>query len=50
MHTPKMPILDSVPMPGFSTGTNQAQAQAATDASVYDDMYDVPTWIRQQAD
>ncbi len=50
MHTPKMPILDSVPMPGFSTGTNQAQAQTATESSVYDDMYDVPTWIRQQAD
>ena len=50
MHTPKMPVLDSVPMPGFSTGTNQAQAQAATEASVYDDVYDIPTWIRQQAD
>ncbi|MDX8382194.1 MAG: cell division protein FtsZ [Ghiorsea sp.] len=50
MHTPKMPILDSVPMPGYSTGATQAKTQTATETSVYDDMYDVPTWIRQQAD
>jgi len=49
MHTPKMPILDSVPMPGYSTGATQAKTQTATETS-YDDMYDVPTWIRQQAD
>ena len=50
MRTPKLPILDSVPMPGYSTGNGHAQAQAAPEASAYDDMYDVPTWIRQQAD
>jgi len=50
MHTPKMPILDSVPMPGYSTGATQAKTQTSTETSAYDDMYDVPTWIRQQAD
>ncbi len=50
LHQPKMPIMGDVPVPGFTSGTGQAQAQAATAESPYDDLYDVPTWIRQQAD
>ncbi len=50
MRTPQIPPLDKVPMPGYSTGTNQAQPQASAEASLYDDRLDVPTWIRQQAD
>jgi len=50
LHQPKMPIMGDVPVPGFSSGTGQAQAQTATAESPYDDLYDVPTWIRQQAD
>ena len=50
LHQPKMPVMGDVPVPGFTSGTGQAQAQAATAESPYDDLYDVPTWIRQQAD
>ncbi len=50
LHQPKMPIMGDVPVPGFTSGTGQAQAQTATAESPYDDLYDVPTWIRQQAD
>ena len=50
LHQPKMPVMGDVPVPGFVSGTGQAQAQTATAESPYDDLYDVPTWIRQQAD
>lgn len=50
LHQPKMPIMGDVPVPGFVSGTGQAQAQTAQQESPYDDLYDVPTWIRQQAD
>ncbi|HID36097.1 MAG TPA: cell division protein FtsZ, partial [Ghiorsea sp.] len=50
LHQPKMPVMGDVPVPGFVSGTGQAQAQTATVESPYDDLYDVPTWIRQQAD
>ncbi|MDX8388662.1 MAG: cell division protein FtsZ [Ghiorsea sp.] len=50
LHRPAMPVVDGMPMPGFTSGNGQAQPQAATQESPYDDLYDVPTWIRQQAD
>jgi cell division protein FtsZ len=50
IHRPSMPVLDGMPMPGFISGNGQAQPQASTQESPYDDLYDVPTWIRQQAD
>ncbi|MDX8382793.1 MAG: cell division protein FtsZ [Ghiorsea sp.] len=40
----------AVPIPGFSSGNGQVQAQTVTQESAYEDKYDVPTWIRQQAD
>jgi len=46
---PTRPMMGDVPMPGFVSGAGQ-QTAAATEASPYDDKYDVPTWIRQQAD
>jgi len=50
LHQPSMPILGGIPVPGFTSGAGQAQAQTAQQESPYDDIYDVPTWIRQQAD
>jgi len=48
---PAKPIkMGNVPIPGFSRGTGQAQAQTVTQESPFDEKYDIPTWIRQQAD
>ncbi|MDQ7004443.1 MAG: cell division protein FtsZ [Ghiorsea sp.] len=50
LRATKLPVLDSVPAPGYSMGSGHTQTQAAPEASAYDDKYDVPTWIRHQAD
>ncbi len=50
IRMPRMPVMGDVPVPGFVSGAGQAQAQTAQQESPYDELYDIPTWIRQQAD
>jgi len=50
LHQTRSPLLGGIPVPGFTSGNSQVQAQTTTQESPYDDLYDVPTWIRQQAD
>ena len=53
IRQPGAPVMGGdVPVPGFVSGAGhaQAQTQTATAESPYDDIYDIPTWIRQQAD
>jgi len=48
-----VPAMQGVPAPGFRSGNGQqaqTQPQTVPQDAQFDDLYDVPTWIRQQAD
>ncbi len=44
------PLLGGIPIPGYSNSNGQVQAQQMAPEPEYDDQFDIPTWIRQQAD
>ena len=50
LHPTRIPTLGGFPIPGYSGSNVQAQPQQATQEIEYDDRFDIPTWIRQQAD
>ncbi len=44
------PVMNNIPAAGYSSGAGNTALQPMAQESAYEDKYEVPTWIRQQAD